>query len=298
MKRLIDVTVSIGDVLWTTKPCPNREYWDNLNVIQFYQDFPSFHFVYNGNQVGVWPTPATTGNPITMNYQIRTTDLSIEDYVTGTVTTPYTLTLTAPPTGTSGTLSSSWTLPTGSYYILFSDQEYHLGSFTNASTAVTWTSAITGTPTATITVRDIGGGDIIIGAGTTFVYDMIGRWFQVAANTGDNKWYQIANFYSTTAIALANPYTGIALSGATFTIGEMPLLSEDYQDLGLYRALWVYFNSIVPDANRAKLYKDLYEEGYAMLESEYGQKVTSPVLTDTDAPVYNPNLFVRSISGN
>ena len=40
------------------------------------------------------------------------------------------------------------------------------------------------------------------------------------------------------------------------------------------------------------MYKGLYDRGYAMLESEFGQKTTSPVLTDTDAPIYNPNLFV------
>lgn len=301
VKRLIDVTVSIGSVLWTTKPCPNREYWDNLNVIQFYQDFPSFHFVFNGNQVGIWPTPATTGNPITMNYQMRTTDLSQADYSTGTITTPYSLTFTSPPAQgvTSGTLSGAWTLPSGSYYILFSDGEYYLANFTNSSTAVTWSTALTGSPTATITVRYSNGGDIVIGSGTTFVQNMaLSSWFQATAPTGDNKWYQIGSYISATALALDNPYTGVPVSAAAYIIGEMPILSEDYQDLALYRALWIYFTSIVPDANRSKLYKDLYEEGYAMLEAEYGQKVTSPVLTDTEAPVYNPNLFVRSISGN
>lgn len=300
VKRLIDVTVSIGSVLWVTKPCPNREYWDNLNVITFLQDFPSFHFVYNGNQVGIWPTPATTGNPITMNYQTRTTDLSLSDYVTGTVTTPYQLTFTGSVSAgaTSATLSSSWTLPSGSYYIVFSDAEYLLGTFTNGSTAVTWSPALTSNVTSAITVRHSSGGDIVIGSGTTFYSDMANSsWFQVAASTGDNKWYQIGAYISTTAVALTNPYTGTAVSGASYTIGEMPLLAEDYQDLALYRALWIYFTSQVPDPNRAKLYKDLYEEGYAMLEAEYGQKVTSPVLTDTEAPVYNPNLFVRSIAG-
>jgi hypothetical protein len=237
VKRLIDVTVTIGGVVWLTKPCSNREYWDSLNVITFYQDFPSFHFVYNGNEVGIWPTPASAGNTITMNYQIRTTDLSMADV-----------------------------------------------THTTASTTV---SIITNTTTVTA-------------AGSAFKAWMVGEWIQIPpsstdATNGDNKWYQIASVTSATVLVLENPYTGATVTGANFTIGQMPILAEDYQDLALYRSLWIYFTSIVPDKSRASLYEDLYNKGYAMLETEYGQKVTSPVLTDTDAPVYNPNLFVSSI---
>lgn len=233
VKRLIDVTVTIGSVVWLTKACPSREYWDSLNTIQIYQDFPQFHFVYNGNQVGIWPTPSSAGNTITMNYQIRTTDLSLEDVTSSTV------------------------------------------SITTNTTTVT-------------------------AAATPFKAWMAGQWIQVTpsstdAANGDNKWYQIASVTSTSVLVLDNPYTGATVTGANYTIGEMPLLAEDYQDLALYRALKIYFTSIVPDANRSKLYGGLYDEGYKMLEAEYGQKITSPVLTDTDAPVYNPNLFVSSI---
>lgn len=237
VKRLIDVTVTIGSVVWLTKPCPNREYWDSLNVITFYQDFPSFHFVYNGNQVGIFPIPASAGNLITMNYQIRTTDLSQADV--------------------TQTIASS-------------------------------TMAIT-TNTSTLTA-----------SAPTFLPWMVNQWIQIppsssSSTCGDNKWYQIASITSTTVALLENPYTGSTVSGANFTIGEMPILAEDYQDLALYRALWIYFTSIVPDRSRSELYQDLYNKGYEMLEIEYGQKVTSPVLTDTSAPIYNPNLFVSSI---
>lgn len=300
VKRLIDLTVTIGDVLWLTKPAPNREYWDSLNVIQFQQNYPSFHFVYNGNKVGIWPTPAADGDTITMNYQIRTRDLSQADYTTGTVTLPYTATFTAivVEDATSATLSAGWALPTNTYQIVFSNGETRSVTLTNASTAVSWSSGLNSAATATITVNESGGGSIVIGSGTTFIADMATgqRWLQVTAPTGDNQWYQIGGFISTTAISLLNPYTGNAASGASYTIGEMPILSEDYQDLALYRALWIYFTSIVPDSARAKTYKDLYDEGYKMLNQEYGQKNTSPVLTDTDAAVYNPNLFVKSVS--
>lgn len=300
VKRLIDLTVTIGSVIWLTKPAPSREYWDSLNVIQFNQNYPTFHFVYNGNQVGVWPTPASTGNTITMNYQMRLRDLSQADYTTGTVTIPYSTTFTGTLASgaTSATLSSTWPLPTGTYQILFSNSDTRSVTLTNGSAAVSWTDGLSSTATATLTVNSSNGGSIVTGSGTTFVADMATglRWLQVPAPTGDNNWYQIGGYIDATHISLLNPYTGNSVSGGTYTIGEMPILPEDYQDLALYRALWIYYNSIVPNKIESEIYKRLYDEGYEMLNAEYGQKTTSPVLTDTEASVYNPNLFVRSIS--
>lgn len=236
VKRLIDVTVTIGGVIWTTQPSPSRMHWDNLNVITFYQDFPSFHFVYNGNQVGIFPIPASSGNTITMNYQVRTTDLSIAD-------------------------------------------------ITNTSSMQT--------------VSATNGSLNIVASGAVFLKWMAGNWIQLPptnsdSTCGDNKWYQIASVTDSTHLVLDNPYTGTTVTGASFTIGEMPLLAEDYQDLALYRALQIYYTSIVPNRGMSELYRGTYERGYEMLNSEYGSKNTSPVLTDTEAPVFNPNIFVSA----
>jgi hypothetical protein len=229
-RKIINVTGTIGTVVWVTKDCPDRNYWDVLNTIPFTQDFPMFHFIWNQNtQVGIWPTPASNGNTITVNYQKRNIDLSQADYTTGTVTA------------------------------------------TNASSTLTF-------------------------AGSTLVGNMANRWIQISAPQGDNQWYQIlsVNVGASTAVLYGN-YTGTTVSGASFTIGEMPVLPEDYQDLPLYRALEVYFTSIVPNPNQAKLYQGLYERGYEQLNADYGSKITSVVLTDTDAPLINPNLFQNNV---
>jgi len=84
VKKLINLTITIGSVLWQPKECPSREFWDSLNVVTFYQDFPSYFFVYNG-QVGIYPNPASSSNTITMNYKTRIPDPSQADYTTGTV---------------------------------------------------------------------------------------------------------------------------------------------------------------------------------------------------------------------
>ncbi len=229
-RKIVNVTGTIGNVVWVTKDCPDRNYWDILNTIPFNQDFPMFHFIWNHNtQFGMWPTPASSGNTLTVNYQKRNVDLSQADYTTGTV-------------------------------------------------AVTQNS-----PNITF-------------SGSTLIANMADRWIQVAAPNGDNQWYQIlsVNTGASTAILYGN-YTGPSVSGASFTIGEMATLPEDYQDLPLYRSLEIYFTSIVPNPGNAEMYRGLYERGYEQLNSDYGSKTTSVVLTDTDAPLINPNLFQNNV---
>jgi hypothetical protein len=239
-KELINVTVTIGGVVWQLKPCPSRQYWDSLNTITFYQDFPSFFFVYNG-QVGIFPTPSSAGNTITMNYKIRTIDLSMADVTEATV--PSTVAI--------------------------------------VSSATTVTAS----------------------AGGTFKNWMDNAWIRVPfSNTdslsGDNQWYQIDSVTSSTVLVLRNPYTGASVTGASFTVGEAPILPEQYQDLPLYQMGMIYYTTRFPDPVRADQYTKLYEKGIAQLDEEYGAKTTQVTLVDTDDQVYNPNLFTQSVSQN
>lgn len=63
------------------------------------------------------------------------------------------ITFTAPPTGSSATLNAGFTGTTGLYLINFSDGEFRSANFTHLGTAVTWTPALTGTPTTAATVN-------------------------------------------------------------------------------------------------------------------------------------------------
>jgi hypothetical protein len=92
VKKVINVTIKVGNVLWQPKECASRQDWDYLNVIQFYQDYPSYFFIYNG-QLGIYPTPSTTGNEFKINYKTRLADLTMPD-VTGTISTVLTNTTT------------------------------------------------------------------------------------------------------------------------------------------------------------------------------------------------------------
>ncbi len=130
---------------------------------------------------------------------------------------------------------------------------------------------------------------------------MADSWLQIAessSNTtsGDENWYQIKSVESATSLTLYNDYQGQDVSGGTYIIGETTILPEDYQDLALWRALWIYYTSIVPDATQAKIYQSLWEAGSETLDYEFGSKTTNPVLTPPSAPVWNPNLMPRITS--
>lgn len=82
--------------------------------------------------------------------------LAARQGVTTQTTTPITtaVTFTAPPaTGAlTGTLNATWTLQSGSFTLTFSTAQVVRAAFVQGSTAVTWTTAVTGSPTTAGTV--------------------------------------------------------------------------------------------------------------------------------------------------
>lgn len=141
----------------------------------------------------------------------------------------------------------------------------------------------------------------IVGSGTTWTEDMAGRWIRINANTtsnttsGDNQWYKIFAWVDSTHLTLVNQYQGTTVTGGTYTIGEMPLLPEDYQVVALYYALWIYYTSIVPNKTQSQLYKQLYDYGYAKLDAEFGNKSTDVRIIGSNTDLTNPNLYTRSL---
>lgn len=142
------------------------------------------------------------------------------------------------------------------------------------------------------------GTSTITGVGTTWTSTMAGRWIRIDQPTGDGEWYEIASA-TASAITLVNQYQGPTIlvgAATTYTVGEMSILAEDYQDLPLYRALSIYFTSRVPDQTRAELYLGLWNSGIEQLDAEFGSKSWSVAITPADQEVNNPNLFTRSLS--
>lgn len=181
------------------------------------------------------------------------------------------------------------------------DFTFQLSATQNGSAIIPLTSAGTAPMQGGPIIAYNQAGNVITGSGTSFTFNMANRWLNIpetVSNTtsGDNRWYQIKSVTDATHLTLFNDYQGVSLVGSSYTIGEVPILPEDYQDLALYRALWIYYTSIVPEKSQAEGYKVLYETGKEVLDYEFGSKSTNPVLTPMNAPTFNPNLFPRVTS--
>jgi len=70
------------------------------------------------------------------------------------------------------------------------------------------------------------GGTALVGSGTTWTADMIGRYIQItnttAANGGDGFWYEIGGYTSATALTLLKPYEGTTT--VTYTNLTLPTI--------------------------------------------------------------------------
>ena len=118
------------------------------------------------------------------------------------------------------------------------------------------------------------------------------------ATGGDGYWYPILQFNSATSLTLALPcvQAPAVTSATTYTIGQLPLLQEDFQDLLVYQALATYFTSIVPDQARADGFNKLAEERLALMEDYLGSKQVNVDLGGTPMAI-NPNLYPYAQTG-
>lgn len=117
------------------------------------------------------------------------------------------------------------------------------------------------------------------------------------ATGGDGIWYPINRFTSATTLTLGLPViaTPSITIATTYTIGQMPYLSEDFHDMLVLGPLREYFSTTVQDAGKFKEYQDLFNEKMALLKEYAGTKTVNIDLEDSPANV-NPNLFIYSNS--
>jgi len=114
--------------------------------------------------------------------------------------------------------------------------------------------------------------------------------------SGDGIWYPIQRFNSDTEVILASPIQNApSATASTYTIGQMPLLQEDFHDMLVYGALKIYFSSIVKDPNQFEQYNTLEAERMEMLKEYAGSKSVNVDLGSQPIP-QNPNLFIYAQS--
>ena len=141
------VQVTSGGYTYSPQEVVDEEFWNVLNSTSQTSDIPSYFFVRGGEgqqTVGLWPTPATTSNTITLRYKSRTIDLSFPaNYTTGTI-----VTLTNGASAVTGA-GSTWTAAMiGRFFRIDGDGRWYRVSARSANTAITIQKPYLGTAIA------------------------------------------------------------------------------------------------------------------------------------------------------
>lgn len=294
-------TVTVGNLRWTPTEVLTRQEWDQLNVFPYYSDIPANFYIY-GNEFNLYPIPSTGST--TAVYTGLTGTLTVGDTITqgtntGTILTVDTTTLSmqiavSPPNtfttgafttsgGASGTITS--TSITQGNTITFNYQrrvpdltftDYTTGTVTATNDSYT----ITGSATSWLSTYTATAGNVL----------NLNLWIRIPSPNGDGSWYQIESIETNTSLTLVQPYQGNTVSGASYTIGQMPLLLEDFHNMCIYRPLIHYFSTIQPDVEKKSEFQNLYSEGIKMMDRYVGTKSKNVNLGQRVSQI-NPNLF-------
>lgn len=131
----------------------------------------------------------------------------------------------------------------------------------------------------------------VTGSGTSWTSAMIGRYIKCNA---DGYWYKISAVATTTSLTINKNYNGTTSSGASYTIGEMPIIPEAYhQDLVNY-ATYQYWSLQNDGTDRAEQYRLMWEAAKTRALADRGNKTTN-VWIRPEEPINNPNLFISDV---
>ncbi len=144
------------------------------------------------------------------------------------------------------------------------------------------------------------GSNAVIGSGTTWgsVFPLntditfLNLMIKADIPNGDGICYLIQSFQDNTHLTTLYPIQNAPnIAGATYTIGQYPLLSEDFHDMMVYGALKIYFSSISKDVDKFKTFDAEWKLRKTMLEDYAGTKSVNVDLGASPA-IVNPNLFI------
>lgn len=110
--------------------------------------------------------------------------------------------------------------------------------------------------TGTISITQ--GSQAVVGVGTTFTVDMIGRYLKV---NNDKYWYRISGFTDTTHITLETNYYSTSASGASYRIGESPELPEEAHHLLITGPIADYYAEVRGNTDKATWFNNVFWTG-------------------------------------
>lgn len=190
------------------------------------------------------------------------------------------------PGGDHGGKIGIWPIPSSTANILTYNYKFRVPDLSIADYS-----------TGTVSVSN--NGTTVTGSGTVWTPTTNtgneSRWIQISESKGDNMWYQVASVESNTSITLYQPYQGITVSGGSYTLGQMPLIAEDFQDMLLWKILHHYHISIVDNPKKAEEFNDNYERKLRLLSEYSGTNTVNVNLSPKRAFRGNPNSFVQTV---
>ncbi len=254
ISKITSSYIQVGQLRFVPVPIMSRVDWDRVNFLPYTSDIVNYAFIYNG-QMKFWPIPSSTGNVIQFNYKARTPDFSTAFLYSSAVGAAY----------SAGA------------------QVFDYGAGTVTPPAVGAIS-VTGASTSWNTT-----GAFPLNVDVTY----LSLYLKIAQPNGDGIWYPISQFSSDTSLTLATPmqHQLSSAGGATYSIGQMPILFEDFADLIVYgRPLHVYFSSIVENEGKFKQFDSLYQSGLQQMESYLGTKFVNIDL-EAEVTLQNANNY-------
>ena len=128
--------------------------------------------------------------------------------------------------------------------------------------------------------------------GTLFTASMAGRYLKI---DDDRVWYRISAYTSATILTIAREYGGTAIAAGTasYTIGEMSLLPNSFQEMPTDYALYRYYLK-KKDTVQSNLYKREFETNLLKLET-LSNDTTSGVLVG-EVIIKDPNDYPLGLS--
>lgn len=144
----------------------------------------------------------------------------------------------------------------------------------------------TSTSTST-TVTVVNGSQTVTSSGTPFTAKMVGQWFEITDGTDEN-WYQVAAYVSSSVLTLENYYQGPSESGATFRIGQVMDLPEEFLEGPVDYAMYRHYTRRGNPAATAE-FKALYDDSLNSAKELYGNTTESQVISaEPRFRQYNP----------
>lgn len=137
------------------------------------------------------------------------------------------------------------------------------------------------TSTSTSTTISITNGDVTVtSSGSDFTPQMQGLWFQVNGVT-DLTWYEIVGVPDSSHLTLKSAFVGITGTGLGFTVGQLSILPEEYQDVPIHYALNLFFSG-KGNESRATQHFTMFNNGINDAIESYSASTQGNIVSEGD----------------